>query len=261
MLGIVQGRLSHSGRKLQFFPKNPYKEFKLASKIGYDFIEFFGERMKNFSNPIWTDYGIKKYLKVSKQNNIKIYSFCDDYIINHTLSSKKTLSEIINTIQRLGKLKIKKYILPLYGKSQISTKNRSKIFRNLSSISQYCKKNKIQLLLESNMGFKEFMNLKKKINSKNCFFLFDTGNRINLKRDIYSDLKNLLKFTMHIHLKDKNKEGKNVKLNTGLVNFRKIFYILKKDKYKKGFTFETTRGSNPIKMAKFNIDFLKKNFK
>ena len=108
MLGIVQGRLSHSGRKLQFFPKNPYKEFKLASKIGYDFIEFFGERMKNFSNPIWTDYGIKKYLKVSKQNNIKIYSFCDDYIINHTLSSKKTLSEIINTIQRLGKLKIKK---------------------------------------------------------------------------------------------------------------------------------------------------------
>ena len=71
MLGIVQGRLSLSGKKLQCFPKKPLNEFKLASKIGYDFIEFFGERIKNNNNPIWTDDGIKKYIKASKKYNQK----------------------------------------------------------------------------------------------------------------------------------------------------------------------------------------------
>ena len=66
MLGIVQGRLSFSGNKLQCFPKRPMNEFKLASKIGYDFIEFFSERIKNKNNPIWTDKGIKRYTEASK---------------------------------------------------------------------------------------------------------------------------------------------------------------------------------------------------
>ena len=44
MLGIVQGRLTYAGKKLQAFPKNPFKEFSIASKNGYDFIEFFSER-------------------------------------------------------------------------------------------------------------------------------------------------------------------------------------------------------------------------
>ncbi len=126
MLGITQGRLSFSGKKLQCFPKRPLNEFKLASKIGYDFIEFFGERKKNNNNLIWTDKGIKSYIKSSKKYNQKIYSFCDDYLINHSLSSKKTLKEIVNTIKQLNKLKIKKYILPLYGKSLLNKKIRKK---------------------------------------------------------------------------------------------------------------------------------------
>ena len=90
------------------------KKFKKAIEwYQYDFIEFFGEKIKNNNNPIWIDEGIKKYIKASKKYNQKIYSFCDDYIINHSLSSKKTLNQIENTIQQLNKLNIKKYILIL----------------------------------------------------------------------------------------------------------------------------------------------------
>tara|TARA_B100000768_G_C11054970_1_gene279956 strand:+ start:281 stop:439 length:159 start_codon:yes stop_codon:yes gene_type:complete len=52
MLGIVQGRLSFAGKKLQAFLKDPFKEFSIASKIGYNFIEFFSERKINKKNPI-----------------------------------------------------------------------------------------------------------------------------------------------------------------------------------------------------------------
>ena len=68
----------------------------------------------------------------------------------------------------------------------------------------------------------------------------------------------LYNFIEHIHIKDKNNRKQNVKLTTGLVNFSKFFKILKQMKYKKNFTFETTRGDDPIKTAKNNINFLRK---
>lgn len=261
MLGIVQGRLTYSGRKLQSFPKKPYEEFKLASKIGYDFIEFFGERIKNNKNPIWSELGIKKYLKIAKKNNIKIYSFCDDYIINHTLSSKRNLDEIIKTIKILVKLKIKKYILPLYGKSKIDNKNRINIYKNLSIISKICKKNNIELLLESNMSPKEFTTLKKKISSKNCYFLFDTGNRITLKKNSIKDIYKFKNNIRHVHLKDKNIYNKNVIIGKGKVDFESIFIALKKIKYKGSFVIESQRGENIEFQATKNYTFFKELIK
>ena len=78
------------------------------------------EKEKNINNPIWSDSGIEKYIKFSRENKIKIFSFCDDYIINHSLSNIKTYRMIVNTLNRISKLKIKKYILPLYGRSTLN---------------------------------------------------------------------------------------------------------------------------------------------
>jgi L-ribulose-5-phosphate 3-epimerase len=258
MLGIVQGRLSLSGKKLQCFPKKPLNEFKLASKIGYDFIEFFGERIKNNNNPIWTDDGIKKYIKASKKYNQKIYSFCDDYIINHSLGGKKTLNEIVNTIKQLNKLNIKKYILPLYGKSFINEKNKKKVIENLSVISKICKTKKIELLIESNMSPKEFFSLKKKIKSNNFYFLFDTGNRVLLKKNLVLDICKFKNEIKHVHLKDKNFKNKNVIVGKGEVKFKSIFKELKKINYKGSFTIESQRGKNIKNQATENYIFFKK---
>ena len=144
----------------------------------------------------------------------------------------------------------------MYGKSNLTNKNYSQYVTTIKNIIKNSKK--IKILIESNIAPKEFIDFKKKINSKKVLFLFDTGNRVNLKRDMYNDLIHLYEHIEHIHIKDKNLNKQNVKLNTGLVNFNKIFQILKKNKYKKNFTFETTRGNNPIKTAKNNIEFLKK---
>lgn len=259
-IGIVQGRLTKSPKnRLQHFPKKWEKEFMIARKLNFNFIEFFSERKINKDNPIWSEKKISEYKLLAKKNNLHILNFCDDYIISNKITNNKTIKYLENLIEKIKILGIKNLILPFYGKSNLTDEN----YKNYCKVlKKFLIKNKnLNFLIEANISPMTFERMIKILKIRNIFFLFDTGNRINLKRDIYSDLKSFLKFTMHIHLKDKNKEGKNVKLNTGLVNFRKIFYILKKDKYKKGFTFETTRGSNPIKMAKFNIDFLKKNFK
>ena len=261
MLGIMQGRLSYAGRKLQSFPKKPYEEFKLASKIGYDFIEFFGEKVKNSKNPIWSNYGKKKYNSLSKKNSIKIYSFCDNYIINHSLSSIKTLKVIEHTLNNLSILKIKKYILPLYGSSELNFKNKKKIYKNVSKISKLCTKKNIELIFESNMSPKEFETFRRNTNLDNCFFLFDTGNRVLLKSNLVKDIYKFKNNIKHIHLKDKNIHNKNVIIGEGIVNFKSIFQALKKIRYKGSFTLESQRGKDIEFQATKNFIFFKKLIK
>ena len=257
MLGIVQGRLTYAGKKLQAFPKDPFKEFSIASKTGYDFIEFFSEINVNKQNPIWSNKGIKKYIKIAKLNKIKIYSFCDDYVINHSLANLKTKNFLLKTIERLHRLNIKKYILPLYGRSLINSKNKYKIYKHLSIIAKICEKNKIELLLESNMTPKKFGEIKKNISSKNCFFVFDSGNRITLKRNFILDVQLFGKNIRHIHLKDNNIHKKNVIIGKGNVDFELFFLILKKIKYKGSFTVESQRGINIEMQPKKNNLFFK----
>ena len=256
-IGIVQGRLTKSPKnRLQHFPKKWEKEFMIARKLNFNFIEFFSERKINKDNPIWSEKKISEYKLLAKKNNLHILNFCDDYIISHSINEKKTQLYIFKLLNNLNKIKTKNLILPMYGKSNLTNLNYSKYEKVIKKILK--KSKKIKILVESNISPNEFKNFKQNINSKKLLFLFDTGNRINLKRNMYDDFLSMFNFIEHIHIKDKNNRKQNVKLNTGLVNFSKFFKILKKMKYKKNFTFETTRGQNPIKTAKYNIQFLKK---
>ena len=158
-------------------------------------------------------------------------------------------------MKRINLLKIKKYIVPLYGKSFVNSKNEKKIVKNLSVIAKACNNYKIQLLLESNMSPQKFETIKKIIKSNNCFFLFDSGNRVVLKRDFFSDLQLFGRNIRHIHLKDKNNFKKNVIIGKGMVDFDLFFSYLKKIKYKGSFSIESQRGSNIFKQAKKNYNF------
>ncbi len=260
MIGIVQGRLSKSpSNTLQFYPKEPESEFKVASEIGYDYIEFFSERKFNKNNLIWTKDGRSNYLKNAQLNKIKIYSFCDDFIISNSILKKNTQNYLLKLINNLSKLKISKLILPLYGKSLAVEKNIKKISKVLKKLSSVCKKNKIDLLIESNMTPENFFKIRK--SSNYIKFVFDTGNRINLKRDMYKDIEQFNKTINHIHIKDKNINKKNVPLGKGLVDFDLLFLKLKKINYMNSYTIESTRGKNFFISAKKNYLFIKKYIK
>jgi len=60
-----------------------------------------------------------------------------------------------------------------------------------------------------------------------------------------------------VHIKDRDKEGRNVMLGTGLVDFPECFKSLKKARYKGSYILETTMCDNPIEAAKKNLEFVK----
>lgn len=256
-LGIIQGRLTKSPRnRLQYFPKKWDQEFAKAKEANYDYIEFFSERKFNPKNPIWNNDLINEYKKLSKKNDLKIINFCDDHIISNDIRKKKTLEYLKLLLKKIEFLGAKNFILPLYGKSEMNNINFESFLKCFKIILKISYKKKINILLETNIDLKTFRRFKDLLGKK-IYIVFDTGNRVMKNRDLASDIikfKNNIKL---VHIKNRDKSFKNIKLKGGLVNFDNIFKALKKINYNNNITIESTRLDNALNTGKNNANMIK----
>ena len=255
--------LPPSKKILQYFPKKNWKkEFYYAEKYNFNFIEYFGERKFNKSNPIWNYRKLKEINELVKKKKLSNYSFCFVYFINNRLINYKNFDTYYKIlIKNLALINIKVYVLALFEKSLINKKNLKNFIQRLQSISDNLKKKKIKLALETNLDAQSIVRLIKLINRKNVFIVYDTGNRLK-KNDLqYKEIIKLKKNICHFHIKDKNWMGENVVLGNGNVNFDFIFKAILRNKYQGKYTFETNRGNNPIKTMCNNKNFILRNIK
>jgi sugar phosphate isomerase/epimerase len=258
--GIVQGRLIKSPmNQLQWFPQYQWeKEFELASKVGFSYIEFIAERQHNADNPIWNDYEIEKIKKLAKENELHLYAFCNDFIIDHCLiESTKVIDQTLKLISQGKKLGLEKLILPLFEKSEMSFGNYKSYKDALIELGDVALENNMSICLETILNGEELLEIINDLNHSNIHCVFDTGNRIAFGHDIYSDIILLGDYIKHIHIKDKNENDENVLLGTGKVNFQMVFQCLDEINYNSTYTFETFRGNHPVETAQYNIAFAK----
>lgn len=257
--GIIQGRLIQSPEGwLQWFPQEYWEsEFFLASMLGYKYIELIVERQHNENNPVWTNEGIEKIKALAKRNNLLLHVICNDYIIDHALTENKSVIEqtakLISQAKLLG---IQKLILPLFEKSELREDNFQKYKTILKEIASAAQENNILVCLETILNGKSLLVLLEFLDHSNIKCVFDTGNRIAFGHDIYSDILLLGEQINHIHIKDKNDQNENVLLGTGKVNFYKVFESLSAIGFGGPYTFETARGKDPVKTAKYNLQFV-----
>ena len=258
--GIVQGRLIKSPmNQLQWFHQNKWeKEFELASKIGFSYIEFIAERQHNAENPIWNDSGIEKIKKLAKENKLHLYAFCNDFIIDHCLiESTKVIDQTLKLISRGKILGLEKLVLPLFEKSEMSFDNYKSYKHALIELGDAALENNMSICLETILNGEQLLETMNDLNHSNIHCVFDTGNRIAFGHDIYSDIILLGDYIKHIHIKDKNEKDENVLLGTGKVNFQMVFQCLDEINYNNTYTFETFRGSHPLKTAQYNLALAK----
>ena len=259
--GIIQGRLIKppTNDLLQYFPPNWIDEINIAKIFKFGFIEFFKDRDFNQICPFYTKEGFKIVFDVLNLKDFKSYSFCDDFFIKKNILEYKFLKKYFKDMSlNLSIIKTKIYVLPLYEKSNLNKKNFNKFSKKIDLISSILNKKKIVLALETDLEVKFIDSLFKKIRNKNIYLVYDTGNRVKNGTDQFKEILNLKAKIIHIHIKDKNHQGNNVVIGRGIVNFKNVFFALKKINYRKNFTFETNRGSDPIKTMIENIKFIKK---
>jgi len=257
--GIVQGRLIRSPKDLlQWFPQDYWEsEFFLASSLGYSYVELIAETNHNEHNPIWADKGIKKINELCVRNNLTLEAICNDFIISHSiLENNSVLEQNSKFIKQAKKLGMKKIILPFFEESEITEKNYKDYKDLLVKSASVSQEYNMLLCIETNLDGGSLINLIEHVNHPNLKVVFDTGNRIALRHNIYSDIRLLRDLIMHVHIKDKNSKNENVHLGTGNVNFLEVFKSFSEIDYKGPYTFETCRGRGPIKTAGYNKQFV-----
>jgi L-ribulose-5-phosphate 3-epimerase UlaE len=264
-IGIMQGRIYPDNYKvLQEFPsKNWKKEFNLAHKIGFKYLELLLDKNLTKSNPL-VNGKLNVIKKLKKKYKISTPNLCLDYLMKfHAEKYEQNSNQILNDIKKIlinsKKIGVKNFIFPIFflDYKKYKKKDLKNIFNFLSKIK---KKFKISIILETNLPISKIKNFLKIFNIKVCL---DLGNityfNYNVVKEILS-AKNLIGI---IHIKDKKKnQAKNVPIGKGDVNFSNSLKALKKIGYEGNFTLETAQGKNTLKSASINFSkisyFLKK---
>jgi sugar phosphate isomerase/epimerase len=258
-LGIVQGRLIQSPPgMLQWFPEDDWQaEFYIAATLGIENIELIAERVHNQNNPIWSEEGVKQLLALSKKTGVNIHTLCNDHIVDFSLiDDPAVLDQNLKLIERGKLLKCNKFLLPFFEHSELNMENYEMFLEPLYIIAEKCKEAGMIVCIETILNATDLIIVMNKLNNDNIKAVFDTGNRVAFGHNLHDDIILLGNKIEHVHIKDKNAENENVVLGTGLVNFSKVFKALKKINFNKSYTFETNRGFNPIRTAKFNIELV-----
>ena len=162
----------------------------------------------------------------------------------------------INLLKQIKKLGIEKYIMPFFESSEITETNMKDYVQPIKRLAKIAYEENILVCIETILNGKQLITLLASINMPNVKAVYDTGNRVAFGHDLPRDIRLLKDYIAHVHIKDKNKNNENVLLGTGLVNFENVFDALNHIEYEGPYTFETTRGRNPINTAKYNKNLL-----
>ena len=255
----MQGRLTKSKKNvLQFLPKNWKVEYDRLKETKLDYIELFTTKF-NDESPIWNENKSLLEKKIS-QTKLKKIIVCDNYAFKSSLIGDNYFKFFNKIISRLASFKNSTLIIPIED-ILFKKENYKELLNVISHFIIKSKKNGVQLSFEVQVPLKTILKFKKDLNNRFFKITFDTGNIFLIENNNKSFLNYFNKtknFVNHIHLKDRDLQGNNVVLGTGIVNFRMFLKKLKKINYKQNITFETNRGKNCLLTAKNNLKFVKK---
>lgn len=267
--GFVQGRLTKQKKKIQQFPfKNWKKELKKARKLGLNLVEWTIDHYGFYKNPLLNKDKINLIKKITKINNVKINSVTADFFMERPFWKQSNPSYYLKKIEILIKFcgihGIRYIVLPLVDNSSI-TKNfvEKKVIYEIEKLRDILEKHRVIILFESDFKAKKLLRFIQSFKNKNFAINYDLGNSASLSYDIEEEFKTYGKYIKNIHIKDRVKNGKTVRLGKGNVNFNKFFYLIKKINYKGSFIFQTARSikkGDDYNELKTNLKFIKEIF-
>jgi len=265
--GIMQGRLSQIiGNKIQAFPTKYWKlEFSKARKLGLKSIEWTLDYQNLEKNPILNKKGQSQIKQLSKKNFIKINSITGDCFMQKPFWKKKNnqklLNDLIEIIKSCKMLGIKFLVIPLVDNGSIVNKNdENNLIKSCKYVSKYLKKSNLKLIFESDFGPQKLKRFIEKFDKKYFGINYDVGNSAGLGYNIDDEFRIYGKYICNVHIKDRLKQGKTVRLGRGNANFLKLYKNLKKIKYNRELILQTARSKNNrhLEEIKINLNYLKK---
>ncbi len=259
-IGFMQGRLVPSEKKnrIQYFPeKNWKKEILLAKKNNYKIMEWTVNIENINKNPIFQANKIDNLKIYLGKYNIKVASVTCDFFMQRPFFKNKKNRYILEYLEKLiingQKIGIKYFIIPLVDQSSIKNKTQENLLiRGIKNFERLLGK-KSKILFEIDYKPLSVARFIKKLKSSKYGINYDTGNSAGLGFS-FSNEKKYFKFVKNIHLKDKELNGKTIRLGNGNFKFRSFFSYLKKVNYKGNLILQTARAKNKSHEYELNLN-------
>ena len=266
-IGFIQGRLTKQKNKIQQFPHNNWKrELQLARKLKINLIEWTIDHYGFYNNPLLNINLLDSIKKATCKNKIKINSITADFFMEKPFWKQKNSSYHLKKLELLVKFcslhKIRFIVLPLVDNSSIKNDNlEKKVIFELKKLGNLLAKKKVIILFESDFRPQKLLKFIKAFKNNNFGINYDLGNSSSLSYDIENEFKIYGKYIKNIHIKDRLKKGKSVRLGSGNVNFDKFFKLINKINYKGALILQTARSvkkGEDFNELKTNLRFIKK---
>lgn len=263
----MQGRLSKQiGNRIQAFPEKYWKsEFSKAKKLGLNTIEWTLDYKNLYKNPIFKKKGKLEIKRLSKKHSVFIKSLTGDCFMQKPFwklnKNTKLLEDFKKIIEAANDIGIKVIVIPLVDNGSLSKKVEvQNLLRICKYFKKYLQRTKIKIVFESDFNPKKLQKFIKKFDKKYFGINYDVGNSAALNYNIDEEFNLYGERIYNIHIKDRIKFGKTVRLGKGNANFSKLFKNIKKIKYKKNIILQTARSKQKLHMKEIdiNLNFLKK---
>lgn len=263
-IGVMQGRLTDKGGFFpQIFPFQNWKqEFVVASKIGFDSIEWMFNDEDWSNNPIMLDSGIDELNRLMNETGVSVSSICANYFMKHCIyssnsdevaSTEKILDKLISNAEKIQCANI---IIPMFEESELLHMN-SMTVNVIGHFLNKIEQSHIRILIETDMEAKA---LKAHIHRYASDFVgvcFDLGNIAGIGRNLQKEIDELGSLIKNVHIKDKKVSGTTVMLGEGDVNFVQCLSHLSSAGYDGNYILESFYGKEAVNDTIRNYEFLK----
>jgi L-ribulose-5-phosphate 3-epimerase len=263
-LGVMQGRLlpKYQGR-YQAHPVGYWQdEFRLAQKLGLNFIEFILDYEQTEKNPLMNESGLAEIQRISEQTGVQVKTICADYFMKAPLQQTLTVHESVETLKTLiinaAKLGVKVIVIPCVDQSAfLNSQDMDCFSRNIFPARALAEKLEVSLALETDLPPVDFMELLERLDSPVFTVNYDTGNSASLGYDPVEELFMYGSRISDVHLKDRLKGGGSVELGCGATDFASVFDTLNQISYHGPLIMQAYRDEEGLIVFKKQLDWLK----
>lgn len=258
-IGIMQGRLVPSATgELQCSPGPRWREeFSLAAALQLNHIELVADKVHDDANPVWSAGGRRDVLAVAVATGVDVASLC----VNETLATAFDGEELaLDLATRLAvvveDLRLGVVVLPLLEASDLSVLDWSSAARLVRLLADQLAEAGASLVLELGVPAVDSLRFLEATASERVGLCYDVGNATSLGFDAAAELRLLGGRVWHVHAKDKDATGANVRFGTGNVRFAPVVAALVDNGFDGLVTMEATRGHDPLATAVEHRAFL-----
>ncbi len=264
-IGIMQGRLSPPRERLQAFPQASWeREFGLAARLGFDTLEWVLETDRIESNPLLAGAGRERIRELTADTGVEVLTVCANYFMDHRLSTAdeaarqahvRTLCDWLPLAAEIG---VQVFMLPILERAEVQTDaDRAALLGSLREPLARARDLGLRVALETELPAREFTSLIDEADDSTLGAYFDCGNAAAQGYDPAADLAGLGCRVIGIHLKDRPRDGGNVPLGEGAIDFPQFMEAVEASPYSGPLVLETTPGDDPIAFATRHAQFVR----